>query len=396
MSERDTIEDPDVAAEPPIVTDGRIASPGDPTGPRAGRSTAARLARSCLPTLVALLVVGGLAAAALLLVFRGADGLRNQFAGPEDFEGDGQGSVTIEVAAGDSAGDIATTLESAGVVASSEAFTDAAAADERSTNIQPGVYGLKEQMSAEAALALLLSPSAKIEETVSIPEGLTAEETVKRLAQQTDISATAYRRAAERPRRLGLPKYAGGNLEGYLFPATYPIPPKVQADDVLQAMVRRFEQAADELKLESGAKKLGYTPAEVVTVASLVQAEAKRQKDFPRVAAVIYNRLDEDQPLQLDSTVQYASGGTSVFTSKKERENPSAYNTYRQPGLPPGPIDAPGEEALKAALDPAAKNWTYFVTVNLKTGKTLYTNSYQQHLRNVEKLRKYCRTSDAC
>jgi UPF0755 protein len=229
-----------------------------------------------------------------------------------------------------------------------------------------------------------------------VAEGLTTAETLKRLAQQTDFSAKAYRAAAEKPAKLGLPKYAGGNLEGYLFPATYPFPPTVKADDVLRAMVQRFEEAAGNLNLEAGASKRGYTPAEVVTVASLVQAEAKRKADFPKVAAVIYNRLDQGQPLQLDSTVQYASGGTEVFTSDEERLNPSAYNTYQQQGLPPGPIDAPGEQALEAALKPARGNWTYFVTVNLRTGKTLFTDDYQVHLGNVQKLRTYCQTSDAC
>ncbi len=388
MSERGTADEAEIVDGPDIVTTTRKRP--------VRQSGVARHARGCLPTLLALAVVGGVAVAAVLFLFRGADGLRDRLSGPEDFDGEGKGSVTVEIAGGDSASDIGETLQRRGVVASTEAFTDAAAAESRSTQIQPGFYGLNKQMSGESALTLLLNPGAKIEERVSLAEGLTAAETLKRLGQQTDISAKAFRAAARKPARLGLPRYAGGGLEGYLVPATYALPPKTDAADVLQAMVRRFGQAADTLKLEAGARKLGYTPAEVVTVASLVQAEAKRDSDFPKVAAVIYNRLDDGQPLQLDSTVQYASGGTGVFTSSAERSNPSDYNTYRQSGLPPGPIDAPGEQALKAALRPANANWTYFVTTNLRTGKTAFTASYQEHLRNVEKLREYCTTSDAC
>jgi UPF0755 protein len=390
VSERDTVSD-DQVAEPDVVIDHPRTSEE-----MTGRSATARVARSCLPTLLAILVIGGVVVAALLFVYRGADGLRDRFAGPEDFDGTGKGSVTVQVGEGDTAGDIAGTLERKGVVASSEAFTDAAAADSRSTQIQPGYYGVKKQMSAESALALLLQPDAKIEEMVSLAEGLTAAETVDQLAEQTDLSVADYDAAAGTPARLGLPPYAGGNLEGYLFPATYALPPKVEAVDVLRTMVERFRQAADNLKLQAGAAKLGYTPAEVVTVASLVQAEAKREQDFPKVAAVIYNRLEQGQPLQLDSTVQYASGGTDVFTSRDERSTPSAYNTYRVAGLPPGPIQAPGEVALQAALEPADANWTYFVTVDLRTGETEFTDDYQVHLRNVERLRKYCTTSDAC
>lgn len=387
MSERDTVSDRDTGTS----DSGRYSDTVGQT-----QSATARHARSCLPVLLAMLVIGGVAAAAVLFVFRGADGLRDRFAGPEDFGGDGRGAVTVEVADGDSASDIASTLERKGVVASSEAFTDAAAADEESTQIQPGYYGLRREMSAESALAVLLSPGAKIEEKVSLAEGLTAEETLTQLARQTRISVPAYREAARRPARLGLPDYAGGNLEGYLFPATYALPPQVGASDVLSLLVDRFAEAADELELEAGAEELGYSPAEVVTVASLVQAEAKRDQDFAKVAAVIYNRLDSGQPLQLDSTVQFASGGTDVFTSARERENPSDYNTYQAPGLPPGPIDAPGEVALQAALNPVDANYTYFVTVDLRTGRTEFTDSYDVHLQNVEKLRVYCQTSDAC
>lgn len=395
MSERDTVEGSDSSSTASVL-DADAGAQEAVADQQSERSLVARYARSCLPTLLALCVVGAGVGAVLFFAYQGVDGLRDRFAGPEDFDGDGKGSVTVEVSDGDSASDIGTALEQAGVVASVEAFTDAASSDSRSTDIQPGYYGLKKQMSAEAALTTMMSPAAKIEETVSMPEGLTAEETLKRLAQQTDISAKSYRAAAEKPARLGLPTYADGNLEGYLFPATYPFPPRVKPNDVLRAMVQRFEQAASKLNLEAGARRRDYTPAEVVTVASLVQAEAKRKVDFPKVAAVIYNRLDQGQPLQLDSTVQYASGGTDVFTSDEERQNPSEYNTYQNQGLPPGPIDAPGEQALAAALKPARGNWTYFVTVNLRTGKTLFTDDYQVHLNNVQKLRTYCKTSDAC
>jgi len=111
---------------------------------------------------------------------------------------------------------------------------------------------------------------------------------------------------------------------------------------------------------------------------------------------VIYNRLRQGTALELDSTVQFATGGTGVFTSDAERDDPSPYNTYRYRGLPPGPIAAPGQQALRAALEPAGGDWTFFVTVDLGTGRTLFTDDAEQHLRNVRKLRAHCATSQAC
>jgi UPF0755 protein len=359
---------------------------------RDARRDSAGRSRSCLAVLVAVVVLVGAGGYAAWL---GTDALRTLLAGPEDFSGQGSGEVMVQVIEGDTASDVAVTLERAGVVASVEAFTEAARRDtERSTAIQPGFYALAEEMSAKAALEALAEPGNRIEIEVALPEGLTAEETFTALAKQSDTSAAQYRKAAENG-GLGLPDYADG-LEGYLFPATYALPPRTAPVEVLRLLVGRFRQAAAQLKLEERSSELGYTPAEVVTVASLVQAEARRPDDFAKVAAVIYNRLDEGMPLQLDSTVQYASGGTGVFTSDEERDNPSLYNTYRHSGLPPGPIDAPGEQALEAALAPVDESWTYFVTVNLRTGETLFSDSYREHRRNVEKLRRYCTTSDAC
>ncbi len=350
----------------------------------------------CIAVAIALGVVLGLVAAVGVVLWRGADGLSSMFADPEDFSGKGSGSVTVEVAEGDSAGDIGVTLERQGVVASVEAFTDAAATDNRSLSIQPGFYELRREMSAQAALDLLVAGQTRVEKAVTIPEGLTTDETLTRLAEQTPPTAVAYRAAAERPADLGLPAYARSDVEGYLFPATYPLPPGVNAAEVLALMVDRFRQAAESIGLESRARENGLSPRQVVTIASLVQAEASRPRDFAKVAAVIYNRLDESMALELDSTVQYATGGTGVFTSAKERNDPSPYNTYRYRGLPPGPIGAPGELALEAALQPAGGDWTYFVTVDLRTGRTLFTDNYRRHLRNVDKLRRYCADSRQC
>ncbi len=161
-------------------------------------------------------------------------------------------------------------------------------------------------------------------------------------------------------------------------------------------MVERFNEEAAQISIEQSAADLGVTPAELVTVASLVQAEAGTA-DMAKVAAVIYNRLDEGIALQFDSTLHYADGSRGdVVASEELRNIESPYNTYKYPGLPPGPIASPGTEALEAAANPADVSSLYFVTVNLATGETLFADTYREHLGNVDKYNEYCQTSDEC
>ena len=332
------------------------------------------------------------------MVSKGVSYVEDLFAPPEDYDGQGTGAVMVEIQRGDSLSTIGTTLEKADVVASAEAFTDAASNNPDALSIQAGFYQLKLKMSAKSALDLLLSGKARAETQLTIPEGLTASEIVDVIAKDTDIKPDDLQKVLRQPQSLGLPAYANGKVEGYLFPATYPIPPDASAHDVLKMMVDEFKQVAAKIHLESEAQRAGMKPQDVVTVASLVQAEASRPEDQGKVARVIYNRVEAGDLLQLDSTVHYALDGTTngVFTSDQERAVNSPYNTYRYPGLPPGPIDSPGQAALEAALHPTPGNWTYFVTVNLKTGETLFATTLAQHNANVAKLRKYCASSDLC
>ncbi len=166
-------------------------------------------------------------------------------------------------------------------------------------------------------------------------------------------------------------------------------------------MVKRFKQAAKEADLSGAADRLGYTEGELVTIASLVEAEA-RGKDMPKVSRVIYNRLDDPTgptvgKLQIDATVNYALDrklGVALTTDELEVDSP--YNTYLNAGLPPGPIEAPGMDALQAATEPADGDWLFYVTVNLRTGKTKFTADYDEFLRFKEQFQKYCETSEAC
>ncbi len=151
------------------------------------------------------------------------------FGAADDYPGPGSGEVVIEVAAGDSSSAIGDTLEQADVVASSDAFVDAAVADDRALGIAPGFYSMLQQMSAEGALERLLDPASRVQTEVTIPEGLRLSDTVERLAKASDLPVRDFERALQNPRQLGLPDYAEGSAEGFLFPATYTFDPGTSA-----------------------------------------------------------------------------------------------------------------------------------------------------------------------
>lgn len=348
----------------------------------------------CLAVIIAVAVLAG---GAWFVVDRGIQALSERFEPAPDYTGPGSGSVVVEVEQGDNATDIARTLVEHDVVKSVQAFTDAATANPDSTGIQVGFYQMRRQMSAESALEVLIDPSNMVQDAVTVREGLTVEQIVQVLAENTDFSREEFDRVLRRPGAIGLPPYARGNPEGYLFPATYQVPPNSTPRSILTMMVDRFQQASEDLDLVAGAEALGVSPRDVVIVASLVQAEARFDRDFPRVSRVVYNRLEEPMPLQFDSTVHYAVGRDGgVGTSEEDRATDSPYNTYRYPGLPPTPINAPGEQALDAALNPADGPWLYFVTTNPDTGETKFAESYEDHLRNKREFEQWCSSSPNC
>ncbi len=350
--------------------------------------------RGCLAALVALAVI---VAAGWFLVSQGLSFVDDRFGGTTDFTGPGGRRVEVVIPDGASGRDIAGVLEESGVVADADEFESVIAADPDGGSVQAGAYVLKERMSNAGALEMLLSgPPAQA--TVTIPEGFRVEEVVRRVAEETDVSARAMRSAVEDTADLDLPPYAQGDAEGYLFPARYEIDDDTTARSLARDMVDRFQTEAQRSGLRARSRRLGVSPHEAVTIASLVQAEARLADDFGKVAQVVYNREDIGMPLQFDSTVQYAVGRDDgdVFTGEDEREIESPYNTYRYAGLPPGPIGNPGPDALEAALEPTEGDWLYFVTVDLETGETAFSESLEEHNRNVARLREYCATSDLC
>ncbi len=370
-----------------------------PVSDTGGRRRKRRGVSGCLPVLVVLAVLGGML---YFGVTKGIDAVRDQFSEAEDFSGPGTGKVPFEVQSGDTAADIGRNLKNQGVVASVDAFLEEANAEPKAAGIQVGFYTLKKEMSAEQALTVLIDPGNIVSNSVTIPEGLRVVDIVDILVEKTDFRRRAFEKALDDPEALGLPDYAGGNPEGYLFPSTYGFGPKETPESMLRTMVERWKQAAADADLEQAAAALDLTPHELMTVASLVEAEG-RGDDMPKISRVIYNRLaDPTGPtigrLQIDATVNYALDRSLVaIPTTEDLEVDSPYNTYQVAGLPPGPIEAPGDAAIQAASNPADGNWLFYVTVNLETGETKFTESYDEFLSFKDELRSYCETeSDRC
>ena len=298
----------------------------------------------------------------------------------DDYRGDGTGSVTVVVPSGASGQEIAQILDDADVVKSAEAFYAESLGDERSAGIQPGAYKVRRQMSSESALDALLDGKNRLEARVVIPEGFRVGQIVDAIVAGSDISKSAVTAVLDDPDQLGLPDEAEGNPEGYFYPATYVVDPGMSAADVLKQMVQKTLDVIEELNLEERAADVNLDVEEVMTVASILEYEARRDVDYPKVARVLYNRLNEDIPLQLDSTVSYVSKRKGdVWTTPEERADPSEYNTYRHIGLPPGPIGSPGRATIEAALNPADGEWLYFLAD--KKGVTHFSNTYEDHVK---------------
>ncbi len=305
--------------------------------------------------------------------------------------------MLYQVKSGATSTQIGRDLKAAGVVASVDAFTKAASENEKSRDIQVGYYELKKQMKASEALGVLVDPNSLVQSLVTVPEGARVKSIVDTIVKKTDLTRRAVNRALANPSAIGLPAAAKGNPEGYLFPATYTVPPRMTALQLVKQMVAKTVSVEQDLDVSAKAAKLGLTSEQVLTVASILEFEASRDEDYPKVARAIYNRLDDKMPLQSDATVAYASGKSgTVYTTEEERQSSSPYNTYRYPGLPPGPIGSPGEKTIEAALNPSAGKQLFWVVVNLRTGETRYADTYAQHLKNVELFRQYCQTSSAC
>jgi UPF0755 protein len=368
-----------------------VLRPQEPekTGRSAQRKREKRRKRRRRRTLLAVLLSAVLVAGAVGIAWLGLSPIIERLTEPADYTGAGQGEARVKIAPGSTGSAIAQVLAKQDVVKTEKAFVDATRKDPRRANaIQPGTYQMRLQMSGAAALETLSDPASRLTLSVTIPEGKRVPETLDILSKQLGLPRRDFEAAAKDPAAVGLsPALAKGSVEGFLFPSTYEFEPDVTAAEVLTKMVVQSEKVLDAANVPADRRR------EVIIKASLVEAEAGRAADMPKVSRVITNRLVARYPLQLDSTVSYATGRFGVTTSAKERASASPYNTYRVIGLPAGPIESPGKAAIDAALRPAPGTWRYFVPVNPDTGETRFATTPQQHGEYVKVFQAWLRAN---
>ncbi|GAA2765402.1 endolytic transglycosylase MltG [Streptomyces paradoxus] len=216
--------------------------------------------------------------------------------------------------------------------------------------------------------------------TLAVPEGWRASQVYAAVDKALALPAGSTRKSLDKA-ALKLPNDAEGNPEGYLFPATYRLQENTTPDKLLALMVDTANDRFNGAPIAAGAQRNAMNVYQAVTIASIVQAEAATKADMGKVARVIFNRLERGMPLQMDSTINYALNRSTLRTTENDTRIDSPYNSYQRMGLPPTPIDNPGEEAMRAAINPTPGNWLYFVTV--RPGDTRFTADYQEHQRNV-------------
>ena len=274
--------------------------------------------------------------------------------------------VRVIISEGASSSQIASILQRAHVVRSAFVFRLIARLRGLSTNLKPGAYEMRTGLGVTKALDVLKNGVPLTVFRFTIPEGKTVQEIAAIVGKNTKISAAAFLEAVHSGRhRLPIMPAGSTNLEGLLFPKTYEIVEKTTADDLVELMLHQFTVDTAQLDF-SRATRFKITPYQAVIVASLIEREAKVERDRPLIASVIYNRLARPMRLQIDATVEYAillQTGQYKFplTTQDYTDVHSRYNTYLIDGLPPGPIASPGLASLKAALDPANTDYYYYV-----------------------------------
>lgn len=341
---------------------------------------------------VVLVILGGIAGGGLWVWNTYEDRIREVMGWeePKDYEpGLATGEVLITITSGDTGGPISEKLYQAGVTKTPEAFYDHLIDTGQNPPFVPGVFALQRQMTSAAALEALMDPASKRENTAQLREGLTVEQSLPLLAEGTGIPIEDFQAAVANPADYGV---SAPTLEGWLFPATYTFDPGATATDIIATLVNRAVESLDAAGVPVDDRQ------RILTIASIIQREARSEADMQKVSTVIVNRLDPSNQetfglLQMDSTAQYGYGEMHDGTASSSAEalnDPNPWNTYVHAGLPVGPISNPGDTAIDAAMHPAEGEWLYFVTVNLDTGETVFTTNVNDHNRAVEQWRAWC------
>ena len=303
----------------------------------------------------------------------------------QPFAGAGSGSVIVVIPKGASASRIGSILARDGVVPSGFFFELRALLEGKRGDLHPGRFQLRKNMSYAAAIgALSAPPPAVIAVKVVIPEGFTRLQ-IAQLAQEDALSGSYLRASAQSslldPSSYGAP--SGSGLEGFLFPATYQLRAGDPASRLVAEQLSAFQLRFGAAQLRR-ARALGVTAYQLLTVASMIEREARVARDRPLIAAVIYNRLRLGMPLGIDATIYYALAqreGVRAYEREltgSDLRAQSPYNTRLHAGLPPTPIANPGLPSIEAAAHPAHVTYLYYVAAADGCGEHVFSSTYAQ------------------
>jgi UPF0755 protein len=285
--------------------------------------------------------------------------------------------VTVDVPRGATASYVANLLEREGIVRSALAFRIAARLRGFSSEIQAGGYTLRTNMSVSDALdALERGPTPADVVEVTFPEGLELQDVAEVAGDALGIGASGFVQRGTSG-AYALPPYLpeeSDTVEGFLFPKTYEFPSNASVDQVITRLLAQFETEVEGLPW-GRARKLGVSPYEVVVIASMIEREARLAEERPKIASVIYNRLEIGMVLGIDATIRYLDPDPSNGLTESDLHIDSPYNTRINPGLPPTPIASPGLASIEAALAPADTDYLFYLLVDEEAGKHRFYES---------------------
>ena len=296
-------------------------------------------------------------------------------------ESEPSGPARIEVVQGDTLSSVAEKLERAGVIPSAFMFKVEARVGGYGSEIRTGEYTFARGTESDVILRKLTAGEAVATLPITIPEGLSLEETSREVAGQSNIPAAKFEEAAKRTDYgyAFLEDPAVKSTEGFLFPKQYEFEEGTTAPQMVTRMLEQYLMETETLDISEARERLNLTEYELVTVASLIEKEASRPEERPLVASVIYNRIRKDMPLQIDASVHYALDKQGEELSLADLEVNSPYNTYENTGLPPGPICSPSRQSLEAAINPAETDYLYYV-LKANGEEHFFTGNYREFL----------------
>jgi len=305
--------------------------------------------------------------------------------------------VRITIEKGMRAQRVAELLESSGLIRDAKLFGGWLKLKGEGSKFQAGVYELTPGMSREEIVAKLNKGDIVAPATfrVTIPEGFTVEQIADRLVQAGGVKKEDFLNAVQNPALWSGSDWTGqipqdGKLryllEGYLFPETYEIKSGSSAADIVNRMLAELDRKLDQLPEDwmDVMEERGLTLHELLTIASLVEREVVVDAERPIVSSVIQNRLKKKMPLQIDATIQYSLDKPKEKLTEDDLKVDSPYNTYLNPGLPPGPIANPSFKSIEAALYPDDTDYLYYVTKKDGSNEHLFAVTFKQHQKNIQ------------